>query len=127
MDIKDKIKLIKYSRMNSGERYIMDIIDKLVPSEHNSSPNQFVFKYKIDDIVVFSYDKRYKHLWYNYNTYNELSNIIDYIEHPWGYSNLDVEIDILLKYMIKEYLVKEDIVHTNHGTARSSNKVWKQV
>ena len=114
--IEDKIKQIKYYRLGSEGRFLMDIINNLTEAESNSLSDQNVLKYFLGDVVIFTYDRRYKTLWYNFDkVYLKLS-----------FTLAHKELEEFLKYFINKNLIKEEILYLRHGSTRSSPKVWKQ-
>ena len=114
--INNKIKEIKFDRTKPEEKFLWYIINELVPSEHNCLPDQVVLKYLIDGVVIFSYDRRFKQLWYNF----------DKIYLKLSYHLNDKDLEDFIRLFLSKHLIKEDIIYVQHGSTRSSHKIWKQ-
>lgn len=99
MDIKDKIKLIKYHRLKPVERYCYDIFTNLEEYVHKDYPT-FTF-YKKDDILLFDYNSKNGYFWCDYNKFwNILLSV---------YKLNEIEIKVLVKSMVEEHIIKKEL------------------
>lgn len=99
MNIKDKIKEIKYLRMKPEERFVLDIINDLEECYHPKYDNLIFFRKNLN--LIFRYDIENGDLWCNY-------------EHIWRILEKRFElkyedIQFLIKYMLEKHLFNNSI------------------
>lgn len=81
--IKDKIKLIKYSRLKSEERFLLEMIDGI--EIHEQQSYQYSIFWKKDDIILFEQD--FENGWLRVNN-NKIWSIF---ENKYGYTYNDTQ------------------------------------
>jgi len=94
-----KIKQIKYLRLKPEERFILNILNNLEEYTHKDFPTSIF--YKKDNILLFEYNENSGIFWC------DDSNFWTILRKKY---NLKYEqIKILIKYMVEEHLIKNDI------------------
>jgi len=106
MDLNKKINKIKELRMKPEERFIVNIINSVIPYNHQK--DNYLLKYKNGDKLMFSYDIRYNTLWIDYLIYKGVSQ----------YSNDENYLYDIIKRYFKNYLHNNVINKVNYGSLR---------
>jgi len=99
MNLTDKIKYIKFSRMKPEEQYIYNIIIDLVHLQHKEQPIFQYYEYK--GKLLFGYSLKTKRFWHDYSFKKSITkkfNIDDY------------QFYLLMKKMFETYLIGSKIV-----------------
>lgn len=95
----EKINKIKYSRLKSEERFVIDYITDIEQYVHKDISNSIF--YKKGDIRLFELEKDMGVLWCNYDDFWSV------LESKY---NLDYEqIKTLIKKIVEKYLIDDDI------------------
>lgn len=117
MEIKDKIKLIKESRMFPYKTFILNVFLGSEECKLEDYPNHIY--YKRNNEILIDYDKETKRMWLHtkkvWNVYYGISKENGYNEKP----------RIELQQIIKEYLTCDDF--NIYPSYQQKEKVWMEL
>lgn len=105
MDLIDIIKKIKITRMKPEERFILDVINT---SKLQNNLDDDYLKYKINNTLVFTYNKITKMLWVDSLIIRDITSYTN---------NLNNSSKIITKYF-RKYLYNDEVKNVRWGSPR---------
>ena len=92
MEVSEKIKQIKYSRLKKHEKWFINLIDNSIKVIYDDRPEIIIWKY--EDFIIFKYSINDKYLHVNTTFYNYL----------YDYLKTNTEVKEYIKDTVKNYL-----------------------